>query len=67
MPHTTVEQRLSNLEREMEEFKQRLPTTGPQQDWIQKIAGSFQDDPEFNEILRLGREIRREDAPQPSE
>ena len=27
--------------------------------WIDQISGSFKHDPEFEEILRLGREIRR--------
>lgn len=35
----------------------------PPESWIQKVAGSFKDEPEFDEILRLGREIRQSDRP----
>jgi hypothetical protein len=29
--------------------------------WIDRITGSFKDDPDFEEILRLGQEIRKAD------
>ena len=31
--------------------------------WIDRITGTFKDDPDFDEILRLGREIRQADRP----
>jgi hypothetical protein len=52
----SIEERLAILEKEVAELKR-----GKVQDkgnWIRKISGSFKDDPEFGEILRLGREIR---------
>jgi hypothetical protein len=52
-----MENRLANVERELAEIKQRLG--GNSGSWIQKITGSFKDDPEFDEILKLGRELRR--------
>lgn len=57
----TVEERLTVLEHEFAEFKQNLAVAKP--DWIAKISGSFKDDPDFGEILRLGREIRDAEEP----
>lgn len=33
----------------------------PSGNWIDAISGTFKDDPEFDEILRLGKEIRNAD------
>jgi hypothetical protein len=32
-------------------------------DWIERISGSFKDDPGFEEMVRLGREFRQADRP----
>lgn len=59
----SIEERLAILEKEVAELKQ-----GKGQDkgnWIRKISGSFKDDPEFGEILRLGKEIRESDKEKP--
>jgi hypothetical protein len=63
----SVEERLAAVELELAELKRRMPPAGSQQNWIEKITGSFKDDPEFDEILRLGREIRRADRPKSEE
>ena len=57
----TVEERLTVLERGFAELKQNVTPT--KQNWIAKVSGSFKDDPEFGEILRLGREIRDAQGP----
>jgi hypothetical protein len=61
----TIEQRLANVERELAELKGELQTLKPARNWIDSICGTFRDDPEFDEVLRLGKEIR--DAEQPPE
>ena len=53
-----IEERLTALEREMTEVKNRLASGRLNGDWIAGITGSFADDPDFDEILRLGREFR---------
>jgi hypothetical protein len=58
----TVEERLTLLEREFAELKQNKAIT--KQNWIAKISGSFKDDPDFGEILRLGSEIRDAERPE---
>lgn len=64
---TTTEQRLSALEREMAELKRQLDEQRQSGNWIEKITGSFKDDPDFGEILRLGREARQADRPMDDE
>jgi hypothetical protein len=58
MSALTVEERLTILEKEMAELKKGLAPVQTKQGWITKITGSFKDDPDFGEILRLGQEIR---------
>jgi hypothetical protein len=55
----TVEDRLTILEKKVAELKQVLPPTLPSHHWLDQVSGSFKDDPEFDKILRLGREIRQ--------
>jgi hypothetical protein len=58
-----VEERLERLEKEVtlltlsQSGKVDLAATKP--GWIAKIRGSFKDSPDFAEILRLGREERK--------
>jgi hypothetical protein len=61
----TVEERLENLEKELAELKGEVKSLIPRPNWISAICGTFKDDPEFDEILRLGKEFR--DANQPKE
>lgn len=35
--------------------------------WLEQVAGSFENDPEFDEIVRLGKELRMADKPGPAE
>jgi hypothetical protein len=59
----TIERRLDSLEREMAELRQRLDRPSASQRWLDSIVGSEQDEPDFDEVLRLGREIRAVDRP----
>jgi hypothetical protein len=59
----TVEQRLGALEKQVAELKQRLDIGEAGATWLERVAGSFQGDADFLEILRLGREIRQADRP----
>ena len=55
----TLEERLEVVEHELAELKQRLPAADPAKSWIEQIAGTFKDDPDFEEIVRHGREFRK--------
>ena len=54
-------ERLEKLEAEVAELKRQ--SAAKSNDWFSVVAGSFKDDPEFAEIVRLGREIRQADRP----
>jgi hypothetical protein len=54
----TIEQRLAALEHDVKELKQRLVPTSANGNWVDEIAGSMLAFPEFEEVVRLGREIR---------
>ena len=58
---STVEERLAHVEKDVAELKSEVQRLRPTEGWIDKITGSFKDDPDFEEILRLGQEIRRAD------
>jgi hypothetical protein len=58
----TVEERLTILEKELAELKQGQSTVQAKHGWLAKITETFKGDPDFGEILRLGREIRMADA-----
>lgn len=62
----TLEERIARLEREVDLLKSRTPNE-KKKDWIAQITGSFADDPDFDEIVRLGREIRQADRPKDDE
>ncbi len=56
---SSVEARLTAVERELSDLKKRLPAShSGGSSWVEKIAGTFQGDAEFDEIVRLGREFR---------
>jgi hypothetical protein len=55
----TLNKRLETVEKEIARLKQYIASRDPSQSWIQRIAGSFKDVPEFDEIVRLGREFRK--------
>ena len=58
---TTIEQRLERVEKELADLKKDVKGMRPSGNWIDAISGTFKDDPEFDEILRLGKEIRDAD------
>ncbi len=61
----TVEERLERLEKEVNLLKltqsSKVDLSAKKPGWIAKIEGSFRDDPDYVEILRLGREERQAD------
>jgi hypothetical protein len=59
---TSLEDRVAALENELAEIKRRMAVQGSG-DWFARVAGSFEHEPDFDEVLRLGREMRRSDSP----
>ena len=66
MAMESLEDRVTALEKEMTRLKARLePTKETSSDWIDKIYGSFANDPIYEEAMRLGREYRESLRPKP--
>ena len=57
----TIEERLSHVENDVAYLKSQVDSLRSKGNWIDQITGSFKDDPEFDEILRLGHQIRQAD------
>ena len=61
-----IVQRLASIEKEVAQLKQQAQqlTTAETAPWYLKQAGRFANDPDFDEIVRLGREMRKADCPE---
>lgn len=55
-----IEQRLSAVEAAVDEIRRRLPPE-PRTSWLERITGSFRDEPAFDEVLAYGRMLREAD------
>lgn len=58
----SIEQRLAALEAEVAGLKKRLAQVAPD-NWLDRMTGSLQGYPEFEEVVRLGAEFRRSQRP----
>jgi hypothetical protein len=59
----TIEKRLEDVERELAALRGVVKSLKPDSNWISSISGTFKDDPEFDEVLRLGKELRDAEPP----
>jgi hypothetical protein len=57
----SIEQRVAALEKEVLELKQQLQASKPSANWLDQISGSMEEFPEFEEVIRYGREMRQAD------
>jgi len=55
----SLEQRLSSLEHEVDQIKLRLDRQAPNGNWVEARSGSMKEYPDFEEVIRLGREARK--------
>ena len=54
-----LEKRISVLEKEVALLKEKVEQENkPKKPWWEEIAGTFADDPMYDEAMRLGREYR---------
>lgn len=65
MATSSVEERLSALESEIDILKRQLASDRQPGNWVDAIAGSMDKWPEFDEVLRLGREFRESTRNEP--
>jgi hypothetical protein len=61
-----LEVRVKQLEEEVRDLKTRLETA-PNIPWYRQILGTFADDAAFDEIVRLGRQLRAAERKPPQE
>lgn len=61
---SNIESRVESLEREMEEMRRRLDRADNSKNWLERITGSQADEPDFQEVLELGRAARQADVPE---
>ncbi len=59
MSKTNLETRVTTLERQFSRFQKLIASCSEAKDW-RSTFGLFADDPGFEEVVRLGRKIRRE-------
>lgn len=62
-----VEARLVKIEREIELLKRANKSPEKKEDWVAKVTGTFKNDPDFREIVRLGKEQRDAELPPEAE
>ena len=66
MASSDLEKRLATLEAEVAKLKaESKKSAANQRPWWEEIAGTFADDPAFEEAMRLGREWRDSFKPKP--
>lgn len=63
MSTDTLEQRVAALERDVHALKQKgqvqlFSKTNPNPNWVEEVAGSMADVPEFDEVRKIMREMR---------
>ncbi|MCU0958983.1 MAG: hypothetical protein MUF48_02660 [Pirellulaceae bacterium] len=59
-----LEARVRQLEADVRDLKARLLEV-PESPWYRQILGTFADDPVFDEIVRLGRQLRAAERNRP--
>ena len=58
MSKSEIETRLDAVERELAELRALVRCGGRARPWYKPLLGSMDDYPEFEEVVRLGRELR---------
>jgi hypothetical protein len=62
--NSALEERLTAVERDLADLKSRVAGSQRKAPWFEKMVGSMKDYPEFEEVVKLGREIRKADTPE---
>ncbi len=60
MAIASLEERVAKLETKLEQLEQKHGATASQdtRPWWEQIRGTFKNDPDYDEAMRLGREYR---------
>ncbi len=65
MPRSNLAVRVTALEEEFSALKEQL-ITKDKSNWTDKIFGSFENDPDFDAAMELGRKYRESFRPKPA-
>ncbi|MEW4570586.1 hypothetical protein AB1L88_22210 [Tautonia sp. JC769] len=60
-----LEARVAAIEDDLKQLKQSLGQATSKAPWWESIVGTFENDPHFEEAMRLGREYRESLRPKP--
>ncbi|MCL4207347.1 MAG: hypothetical protein KJ000_33105 [Pirellulaceae bacterium] len=63
MTPAQLEKRVAVLEAELAKLKSKVEGYDASKPWWEKIAGTFQDDPIYEEAMKLGRQYRQSQKP----
>jgi hypothetical protein len=58
-----LDKRLTEVEAAVRALQERLDSPTPSPNWLERVIGSFKDEPEFDEVLEYGRVLRQADRP----
>ena len=58
-PASSIEARLALLEAEVASLKQQVTKQRGDQGWLENVIGSSNDMPDFDDVVRYGREARQ--------
>ena len=61
-----LEQRVADLESEMSKLKRKVDQLDRDEPWWEKITGTFEDDPIYDEAMKHGRQYRQSLKPRVS-
>lgn len=59
MSPTELEKRVAVLEKELTRLKNRVETVGAEKPWWERITGTFEKDPVYEQAMKLGRKYRQ--------
>jgi hypothetical protein len=59
MSDAKLENRMADLEKEVEVLRQQVQALTSSKRWWDKIAGTFEQDPVYRRAMNLGRKYRR--------
>ena len=58
-PRSALEQRVSDLEVEVNKLKRKINELATSQPWWEQIVGTFENDRIYDEAMKLGRHYRQ--------
>jgi hypothetical protein len=66
MASANHEQRIAQLEQQVDALRRKIELLGEAKPWWEKIAGSFEKDPIYAKAMKLGRDYRKSLRPRHS-